>query len=159
MSTIPAKWFVDELLIALEETFEKVYGMYLDKHTSIFETLAEVDANMASQPMGASCATIAAHVEHMSFYLETLQKFAAGEIAPGTEVDWKHIWNTVSAVTPEEWEASKAKLRERYQTVRAFVQSQTEWHNADMVGGAIGIVAHNAYHLGEIRQALCRLRK
>jgi hypothetical protein len=30
--------------------------------------------------------------------------------------------------------------------------------NVRTIGGAIGLIAHTAYHLGEIRQALCTIR-
>ncbi len=36
-----------------DETFEQVQGMYLDKGTSLFETLATVTAEEASRPVSA----------------------------------------------------------------------------------------------------------
>jgi hypothetical protein len=35
----------------------------------------------------------------------------------------------------------------------------TDWPSEREIGGAIAIIAHSAYHLGEIRQALCTLRE
>jgi hypothetical protein len=71
--------FTEAFLTSLEKTFEQVHGIYLDKGTSIFETLATLSADEASQPVGAQCASIAAHVAHMTFYIETLLRFIQGE--------------------------------------------------------------------------------
>ena len=57
---------------ALTETFESVFGIYLDKGASLFETLAQISAAQASQPM-RNCATIAAHVAHTTYYLTVLE--------------------------------------------------------------------------------------
>ena len=60
---------VAQLLEALDETFEQVHGIYLDKGTSLFETLATITAEQASQPVGGRCATLAAQVAHVDLYL------------------------------------------------------------------------------------------
>ncbi len=146
--------FTSALLLALEETFEQVRGIYLDRNTSIFETLATLSAAEASQATSASCATIAAHVAHMTYYIDILIKFILGE---RPETDWGHIWQTVSAVTPEEWTASQQALRAAYDRVRA-IAAEFQWQNDDQIGGALGVLAHNAYHLGEIRQMLCIIK-
>ena len=38
-----------------------------------------------------------------------------------------------------------------------FVLGET-FDNMRTIGGAIGVIAHTAYHLDEIRQALCTIR-
>lgn len=146
--------FTEAMLLSLEETFENVKGIYLDRDTSLFETLATVSAEEASRPVSANCASIAAHVAHMVFYIETLLDFMRGE---RREIDWSEIWKTVEAVTEDEWAASQVQLREAYQGLRKLAES-TSWEMDRAVGGAMGILMHNAYHLGEIRQALCTIR-
>ena len=64
--------FKKELFDLLEETFERVQGIYLDKGTSFFETLETISAVEASRPVSATCASIAAQVEHVRFYLQVL---------------------------------------------------------------------------------------
>lgn len=144
----------EAVLLALEETFEKVYGLYLDRGTSLFETLATISAEEASRPVSAGCASIAAHVEHMRFYIDTTLRFIHGE---RPEVDWGEIWRTVQAVTPEEWDASQQRLRQAYEAIRAEAR-QTDWTGENTIGGALALLMHNAYHLGEIRHALCTLQ-
>jgi hypothetical protein len=146
--------FTAALLMGLEETFEKVHGIYLDKTTSIFETLATISAEEASQAPAGGCATIAAHVAHMTYYMEILVRFIHGE---RPETDWQHIWQTVSSVTPAEWAASQHSLREVYMQIRGIATNMT-WEDENQIGGALGLLAHNAYHLGEIRQMLCGIK-
>lgn len=148
--------FRSELLELLEETFERSRGIYLDRSTSIFETLDTISAGEASRPVSETCASIAAQVAHTRFYLDTLMNYI--ETETNERVDWGEIWRTVEAVTPEEWEASKAALRDSYQKLREMVSAYDKWDTADAIGGAIGMVAHSAYHLGEIRQALCTVK-
>jgi hypothetical protein len=98
-----AERFKQELFEIFTETFEQVHGIFLDKGTSLFETLDTISAGVASRPVSADCATIAAQVEHVRFYLDVLGGHMSGN-NPG-KVDWGEIWRTVGAVTPEEWEA------------------------------------------------------
>ena len=152
--TIMKEHFVNAILESLDETFDNAHGIYLDRGTSLFETLATISAEEASRPVGANCASIAAHVEHMHFYLDVLMRFVQGE---RPRVDWQEIWRTVREVTPEEWTASQQRLRETVDRLRELVTS-TPWDDANQIGGALGILMHNAYHLGEIRQALCTIK-
>jgi hypothetical protein len=145
---------IEQLLLVLEETFENVHGIFLDRGTSLFETLSTITAEQASQPVSDDCASIAAHVEHVTFYLETAMRYMKGE---RPKVDWSEIWRTVREVTPDEWAASQNRLRESYQRARAQVSSET-WADKDTIGGAIGLIAHSAYHLGEIRHTLCTIK-
>jgi hypothetical protein len=151
---IPVSVFRAALLALLDETFTEVTGIYLDRGTSMFETLATVSAEDASRPVGGGCASLAAQVNHTTFYLDVAQQFAAGN--PPQKVDWDASWD-VCAVDDEEWQVLIQKLRDAYQATRHFAATFGNW-NEDFVGGALGIVAHCAYHLGEIRQALCTLK-
>jgi len=63
-----------------------------------------------------------------------------------------------SAVSPTEWHAIQAELRTTYQRVKTLANSKQNWESEDEVDGIISIIVHTAYHLGEIRQALCFLR-
>lgn len=74
MSTpIQSDQFNQALFSLLDETFDSVHGIYLDKGTSLFETLATISAAEASIPVGGKCATLAAQVKHITFYLDVLE--------------------------------------------------------------------------------------
>lgn len=153
---IPGEIFANEFFDLLTETFEKVNGMYLDRGTSLFETLATVTAEEASRPVSATCASLAAQVEHVRFYIDTVETYMRGG-DPG-KVDWGAIWREVREVTPEQWETSIARLRVSYERVRALMKSFENWDGENELAGALEILVHTAYHLGEIRQALCTLK-
>lgn len=142
------------LLQVLEETFENVQGIYLDRNTSIFETLSTITADQASRS-NPHCASIAAHVEHMAFYVEVIIKFIQGD---RSKADWEEIWQNVDVVSPGEWKASQQRLRTAYQQARQLIESSPGWTSIEAYGGVLGLIAHNAYHLGEIRHALCAFR-
>jgi hypothetical protein len=149
--------FTINLFLLMEETFEaKHHGIYLDKGTSLFETLETVSADEASIPVGGKCASLAAQVAHVTFYIESFERYALqGDDSPR---DWGYIWRTVEKVTAEEWEDYKRKLWDAYQRMDRLFHENPAW-NEDSIGGALSIVVHTAYHLGEIRQALCTLKK
>jgi hypothetical protein len=143
--------FTTELFDLLDETFERVQGIYLDKGTSLFETLDTISAEEASRPVSANSPSIAAKVEHMRFYLGVLENCIQKK--PIGKIDWQESWQ-LREVTPEEWEALKKQLRERYQSVSNLMKSLETWEGEDDIGASLGILAHTAYHLGAIRQAL-----
>ena len=147
--------FTNNLLQYMGETFENPIGIFLDKNTSLFQTLETVSAQEASIPVGGKCASLAAQVAHVTFYIESFERFALeNDTSPR---DWGEIWRTVEKVTPAEWEALKSKLKDAYQRMDKLFRENKVW-NDDTIGGALSIVVHTAYHLGEIRQALCTLR-
>ena len=140
----------------MEETFEnKHHGIYLDEGTSLFETLETISAAEASIPGGGKCASLAAQVAHVTFFIESFERFALqGDNSPR---DWGEIWRTIREVSPEQWEEYKRKLREAYLRMDKLFHENPTW-NQDTIGGSLSIVIHTAYHLGEIRQALCILK-
>jgi hypothetical protein len=157
MGSLQDEHFNQALLLLLDETFESVHGFFLDRGTSLFETLAEISAEQASIPVGGRCATLAAQVKHVAFYLQVVVKQIRQNSF--TRVDWGEIWRTIDQVTPQEWEQIQAELRQAYHDIRDLVNETTEWPSENEIGGAIAVIAHSAYHLGEIRQALCTLKK
>lgn len=149
--------FTNNLFQYMEETFEaKHHGIYLDKGTSLFETLETISSEEASIPVGGKCASLAAQVAHVIFYIESFERFALYQ--DNSPRDWGLIWRTVEKVTPEEWESLKDKLKQVYQRMDKLFRENKIW-NEDNIGGSLSIVVHTAYHLGEIRQALCTLKE
>lgn len=154
---IQAEHFTNALYLLLDETFDNVRGIYLDRGTSMFETLATISAEEASIPVGGACATLAAQVKHVTFYLDVLEKSVRTQ--QDERQDWGKIWRETSAVTAEEWEGLKVGLRESYDRVRALIANTVEWPGEEPIAGAIAVIVHTGYHLGEIRQALCTLKR
>ena len=153
--TISQDHFLNSLFALLDETFENHNGIYLDKNTSLFQTLETVTSEEASIPVGGKCASLAAQVAHITFYLEVLERYIFHNDT--SRVDWGEIWRTVEKVTPEEWDGYKESLEQTYRRLDKALHENETW-NEDTIGGAMAIVVHTAYHLGELRQALCTLK-
>jgi hypothetical protein len=153
---IAKEQFTNEVYDIFRETFEQVQGIFLDRGTSLFETLATISAEEASRPVSASCASIAAQVEHVRFYIDVLEGYILGTRTEAA--DWDEIWRTVQTVSTEEWAASCHRLKASYERVLNTMKHIEIWEADPHIGGALAIVVHTAYHLGEIRQALCFIK-
>ena len=136
----------------LDETFESVQGIYLDKGTSLFETLDGISAEQASCEC-ANCASIAAHVKHIVFYLDVSDRYM---FTPDNfRADWSEVWRSTHAATAVEWDELRAQLRATYVRLRERMLAIPDWNNERAFGGARALIVHTAYHLGEIRRATC----
>jgi hypothetical protein len=153
---IQTELFKKALYLLLDETFDNVRGIYLDGGTSLFETLATISAEEASIPVGGKCATLAAQVKHTAFYLDVTERAARTQNLG--RVDWGQIWRETGTVSAEEWEGIKVSLRESYDRIKALIVDTAEWPSEYEISEAISTIVHTAYHLGEIRQALCTLK-
>ena len=153
---IPVELFTKELFECLDETFTEHHGVYLDKGTSLFETLQSVSAAEASRRAGKNCATIAAQVEHVRFYLDVLNDAMLNRSVG--KVDWREIWNRVGEVTDQEWQSLQRRLRQSYERVMTTIRTYDHAKGENGVSGSLAVLTHTAYHLGGIRQALCVIR-
>ena len=154
MSTkIDQEHIVPDLFDFLDEAFVKHHGIFLDSGTSLFETLETITAEEASIPVGGKCATLAAQVAHVNFYLEVMEAYILKQ--DRGQVDWGDIWRRVNRVSSEEWKAYQDQLKETYQRIISILQNLKDWNEERPIGGAMAIAVHTAYHLGEIRQAMC----
>ncbi len=154
-AAVPAELIGRNYLFGLQETFEQVNGVYLDKGTSLLETLAGVTAAQASQQPSPRCATLAGHVFHLVVYLDVIEQFMMGTLTE--EVDWEATWR-VTTVDEVAWDELQGSVRTAYERLRATIAGFDTWDERQL-GGAMGIIAHTAYHLGEIRQMLCHLEQ
>jgi len=143
--------FTNALNGFLGETFNNVEGIYLDKGTSLFETLDSVTAKEASTPVRPGGTTIAAHADHIDFYLKVISKYMVG--GWGEKIDWSQSWLTKS-VNEKEWGALKKKLSATHDDVMKLIKSFDNWNDDKKIGGAMALVAHTAFHIGAIRQIM-----
>ena len=149
---IPIELIKKPILMCLKETFSQVQGIYLDKGTTLFETLDGVSASEASQAITPNSATIAAQVEHVRLYLDVLDDLMRTN--EEKQINWREIWDTVGEVSPEEWEEEKLRLKQSHERVMATINSIDTWEGKYDVVSALAVLTHTAYHLGEVRQAL-----
>lgn len=141
-----------ESLLFLEETFETHHGIYIDKDTTLLDTLAGITAAKASLRASKRTGSVAAHVRHLTFYLQVMEKSLRGEEVG--KINWREIWNTDRPVTPEEWGAVVQALKIEWANIRRLHAEPATWDREDAHGEFIAIAIHTAYHLGAIRQAI-----
>jgi len=154
---IEQELITQDLFDLLDETFVTHHGIFLDKGNSLFETLETITAAEASIPVGGKCATLAAQVAHVNFYLEVLEDYILNR--ERENVDWGDIWRRVNTVSTEEWKAYQDQLKETYQRIISMLKNLEDWNDEHPIGGTLAIAIHTAYHLGEIRQAMCIVKQ
>ena len=143
---------VKALTAVFDEVFEHHHGIFIDKGTTLFESIGTLSAAEASRSASPRSASIAAHVDHLRFYMDVLEAHMTGKDA-GT-VDWQAIWRDTRDVSPERWDEIRAKLRASLQRVRALMADPEAWSRDTQFEGVLAISVHTAYHLGAIRQII-----
>lgn len=153
----PIRKHRENALFFLEETFEsRHHGIFLDKGTSLFETLDPVTPEEASLRASDRTASVAAHVRHVIFYVTVLQRVIRGEEVG--RLNWREIWENDRPVGAAEWDGLRAELRREYGNVRALHSDEATWKRDEAADEFVSIALHTAYHLGAIRQALAVIR-
>lgn len=153
MTPVVQPQFSEDLLAILKETFAGPAptgpSAFIEKGTGLFQTLEGTSAEVASVPLHAGGSTIAAHSEHIRFYVAVHYKLMLGSSDP---IDWNESWR-IKSVNDAEWNVLRQELRTVYRAVVEYLRGLDKW-SADEFGLTMAIVAHSAYHLGAIRQLL-----
>lgn len=116
----------------------------------LLRSLDALTAEAASRPAWPGGATIAAHVDHLCYGLELMNRWAEGEEDPFSGADWAHSWRRV-AVSADDWSDLRRRLRLNTAEWQAALQTPRELSPMGL-NGMIASIAHLAYHLGAIRQ-------
>src|SRR5215475_3216628 len=116
----------------------------------LLRSLDRLSADAASRPSALGTASIAAHVDHVCYGLELMNRWAGGDPDPWTGADWAASWRR-GVVTETEWNALRSRLRETASRWRQNLQTPRQMSQLEL-NGVISSVAHFAYHLGAIRQ-------
>lgn len=91
---------------------------------------------------------------HEVFALEAATAWIRGDRTPRK---WRESWR-VSAVDEPAWTRLREDLRREYTELSGAIERHAA-SGEEAMGGAIGAIAHAAYHLGAIRQKLGVMRK
>jgi hypothetical protein len=120
--------------------------------SALLGTIDAVTPQQAFMPPAPAGRSIAGHVEHLRFTLALTLRRLHGE---NPAVDWSKSFD-LAEQTPESWGRLKADLRRSYEAVLDFLQERRlapveDWPPMH-VAGLAAMTAHNAYHLGAVRQ-------
>ena len=112
--------------------------------------LSKMSAAEASRPPGPERKSIAAHVNHLTYALSLLNRWAGGEENPFAAADWPGSWQ-VEEVNDDQWQTLIQQLAGEAHAWRDAVMQPREWDEIALTG-AIASAAHVAYHFGAIKQ-------
>jgi hypothetical protein len=93
--------------------------------------------------------SVAAHVEHLRYGLELLNKWARGA-DPWSTASYSSAWLR-DRVSDEQWKTLREGLRHEAQNWMHAVHQRADWNEQAMTE-ALASAVHLAYHLGAIRQ-------
>ena len=82
----------------------------------LLRSLDGLSAEAASRPSAPGAASIAAHVDHLCYGLDLMNRWNDGEADPWSSADWTASWRRTT-VTESEWAALRERLR---QTTRCW---------------------------------------
>jgi hypothetical protein len=116
----------------------------------LLRSLDGLSAEAASRPAAPGAASIAAHVDHVCYGLDLMNRWNDGESDPWSGADWTASWRRIT-VTESEWAALRQRLRQATRRWRAALETPREMSTLEL-NGVIASIAHLAYHLGAIRQ-------
>lgn len=115
----------------------------------LFRSLDKLSAADASAVPAAGGSSIAAHVDHLRYGLELLNRWSRGE-DPFADANYSASWRQVT-VTDAEWARLRERLRVEARTWREVLRQPRTFTDEEL-NGVVGSVVHLAYHLGAIRQ-------
>lgn len=116
----------------------------------LLRSLDRIDAAAASRPASAGGASIAAHVDHLCYGIELLNRWSDGEPNPWASADWTASWKR-TVVDDGEWKARRIRLADAAHRCATAIATPRALAPVEL-NGVIGVVVHLAYHLGAIRQ-------
>lgn len=114
----------------------------------ILHALDQLTAKDASVIVNGG-SSIAAHVAHVTFYANIINRVAAGE-NPWEGADWTASWKK-PVVNAEEWENLKRELADEHSKWLMVNGEPRDIPTAELTY-MVASIAHLAYHLGAIRQ-------
>jgi hypothetical protein len=111
-------------------------------------SLDTLSAEAASaRPGGRS--SIAAHVDHLRYGFELMNRWARGE-DPWAEANYAASWER-QHVSDDQWRQLRTALADEARAWTVAAGQAREWNEATLTG-ALASAVHLAYHLGAIRQ-------
>lgn len=121
----------------------------------LLRSLDKLSAAEASRGLDGG-ATIAAHAEHVWYGLSLMNRWAREGGDPFSDARWDAAWKT-GEVTDAQWSEIRFGLREEAHRWNQALGTLRDLTDVALCG-AIGSVAHTAYHLGAIRQVASKAR-
>jgi hypothetical protein len=102
----------------------------------------------SARPNGRS--SIAAHVDHLRYGLELLNRWAQGEKDPFSDADYSASWQR-QTVSDTEWQNLRQACARQARLWLNAIEQPRDVDDVELTG-MVASAVHLAYHLGAIRQ-------
>ena len=116
----------------------------------LLKSLVAISAGQASRVPDGGGSSIAAHVEHVRYGLELLNRWARGDHNAFANANYAASWRRTH-VSDDEWHARIDQLRSEAITWHEQLLRPRDVDETEATG-IIASVVHLAYHMGAIRQ-------
>lgn len=146
---------VTELVRQFRETFEGDVGSSWitdgKEDSGVLGYIDTLTPEQAATPPFDGAQSVAGHVAHLRFSLDLFVQRIYGQDPPA---DWANSFNLNN---DRDWESLRTDLHRAYAKASQIVEAQArtvplaDWPDLFLVG-LCALIAHNAYHLGAIRQ-------
>lgn len=120
------------------------------KDPGLLKSLDRLSAADASRVSPEGGAPIAAHVDHVLYGFDILNRWIDGEKDAFDKADYSQSWQRTD-VTDGEWTSLRERLARAIRSWDA-VLPHIRGDQQLLVTGAVAIITHLAYHFGAIRQ-------
>ena len=145
--------FTGPFLVMPAEAFgvsEMPSGYFLDTGQSgLMGTINALDARTACAARTRDDPSIAAHCGHILYLFRFYAAFERGETPAA---DWPGSWKTPD-LDDAGWDTLRHELQTEYETLVDWLQKREAWPD-QALGASMMLLAHCAYHVGEIKQRL-----
>ena len=147
-----------QFLALLREAFESSthhwsYFVSEGPDGGVFGTLDKLSAEQAFHIPAPGVSSIASQVAHLIFAMHASYDWLIGKGGPR---NWNESWN-VRGTDEAEWTRLQSDLRQAYEQFAGVLDGR-ELNAPESFGGAMGTIAHVAYHLGVIRRTAALIR-
>jgi hypothetical protein len=153
---------VRAVLTLFDEGFDGPKGKgtwYIDNDpgAGLFAMMESLDAAAASRPLTpGDPLSAASHVDHLRFSLNLANRAARGE-DPYPSANWHDSWK-LRTVDSAAWKGLQASLRKEVADLRAILASGKPFEEEVNATGFLGLLCHDAWHLGALSQGLGRVK-
>ena len=162
MTTMPVSTVINAIVTLLTEAYDgppnPSESWFIDNEPDsgvlgILKGVSAKEASKSADGSGNAGTTIASHAEHLRWTLENANNTFRGQ---PWNPKWNESWELLNA-DETAWNQLRQSLRAEYESLRAFLQVQEELKGEYLVG-VLALIPHAAYHLGNIRQMVERVR-
>lgn len=123
-----------------------------EKGSGFLGTVEQLTAEEASSVPFEGGDTIAAHCNHVAYYLSLANRSFHGENA-FAEADWKESWE-IQSVNDTGWHHLLEQLAVELDRALGTVARGVDLSRPELLKGTMALLAHGAWHLGAARQLI-----